>query len=983
MKINFLRISALSLALGLLLSGCLKDDSIKSGSSDSESSEIAIPSNSEIDARIFEALDLERPELASVAAYYAAGQHYLAARALLEYYRSRTDVPNVNVNLIAPSITDDEQAWADYALSTNDYRFYVEGYMDGDKPYSYAASKKVDWTARAADAEEHFGVHRLAWMAAQGKAYRVSLDENYTEEWMKVFSSWLENYPRPEGIDDYSADPASQPVEPEVAEQLYAWRPAEVVARLEDQCDLLYYFAQSSTLTPQFFSAFMSNVAEQADHVWQAASGAEDMDAELAHALFRAGSIFPELKNAAAWKQGGSGSMNEGVDTRIFEVLDLNYGGLSRVKSAYDLGDYRKALDELLNYYRSRRHGLNPNVDVAADTPSASYLKWAEQAFRENGYRFYVKNYFDASAGTEIPYSYMNADGGIDWTYWPTKDQEQRYQLHRHQWMIMQGRAYNTTKNEAYVENWKEVYADWIRQNPLPDVDLDYTKYPENQDPEYRNAGWSWRPLDVAARLIDRCAVLEYFQDSPSMTAEWLAEVLIRIDEETNHIIKNYSTTSNHLITQAQAVTFAGMLFPELKNSAAWKQSGGDVLSREVTAQYFPDGWLMDGDFSYHIGGIEDFRLSMLVAQLNGEADRFPASFVESMRKMTEVVMHMIYPNYNVSGPNNWAVPNMADTRAVSYTASVLMRNLTNYANLFPDNQEMLWMATNGKEGTMPETRVKTFPDGGYYVMRTGWTMEDMMMVLQNTPDGPAEQWHRQYDNNTFELWVKGRNFFPDSGAYSYGGNTESNAARAKYAATTAHNTLTLDGKNVASDGRLLKEDSASTSTFSYDYLVLENPSYSDLTHRRVVFLVDNKFWVILDEARGTAEGTVNLNFNITEGTESQVVLDSSEGGFHTAFADGNNLLVRTFVPSSNGRPTFNSREGFVSYNIDSSTPRQAYAIDVEKTADETLHYLTVLLPTSDASAATIVPNSTDINENSGTIRVTVDGTSYKLSYTL
>lgn len=234
--------------------------------------------------------------------------------------------------------------------------------------------------------------------------------------------------------------------------------------------------------------------------------------------------------------------------------------------------------------------------------------------------------------------------------------------------------------------------------------------------------------------------------------------MLTHLDEHANHIMNNYSTTSNHLITQAQAVTFAGMLFPELKNASAWKQSGTSVLSREVTGlQYFPDGWLMDGDLHYHISGIEDFRVSLEVAQRNGEESRFPENYVESMRKMTDVVMNMIYPDYTV--------PNMADTRRATWTASVLRRNLTNYYNLFPDNQQMLWMATGGAEGTMPETKVKTFPDGGYYVMRSGWTTSDMMMVLQNTPDGPSEQWHRQYDNNTFELWVKGRNFFPDSAA--------------------------------------------------------------------------------------------------------------------------------------------------------------------------------------------------------------------------
>ena len=597
--------------------------------------------------------------------------------------------------------------------------------------------------------------------------------------------------------------------------------------------------------------------------------------------------------------------MNEGIDASVFEVLNLDYSGLTKVKRAYDIGDYYMALEELMNYYRSRTHGLNPNVDLSSVTPTANELRWADYALRENDYRFYVNNYYDAAAGENVPYSYKSKSGdGIDWTIWPTGEQEQRYQLHRHQWMVPQAKTYYSSQDEKYALNWIEVYGDWIKQNPKPEQGTDVTNHA------------SWRPLDVAARLIDQCALLEYYHQSESVTIEWLTEVLKHLDEHANHIMNNYSADSNHRITQAQAVTFAGMLFPELKNAAAWKTSGTGVLGDAVTSEYFPDGWLKDGDLHYHISGIEDFRVSLDVAQRNGEESRFSSGYVESMRKMTDVVMNMIYPDYTV--------PNMADTRRATWTARVLQRNLTNYYNLFPDNEQMRWMATAGAEGTSPETKVKTFPDGGYYVMRTGWTVADMMMVLQNTPDGPSEQWHRQYDNNTFELWVKGRNFFPDSGCFSYEG----------------------------------------------------------LTHRRTIFMVDDKFNVILDAAYGSAAGTVNLNFNITEGTDAQVVYDTSEGGFHTAFADGNNLLVRTRASKSGA---YVQKTGFVSYNINQTAERKAYQLNLEKTADEpVVRYATVLLPTSDASAEEVSITLGDWSETGGSVRVQVGGVSYPaLSYTL
>ena len=964
MKRIFTEISAFAFIVAVLFSaGCLSDDLGRSDNgSGTGSTEPTIPDNSVIDAGMFSALNLDYPGLAAVKAYYDSDQYYLAAQALLEYYRGRTDVINGNVNLIAPSISAQEQEWADYALVKNEYRFYNGTYMDGDKPYSYLTSNKIDWAKRVSgDLEERYSLHRHQWMVPQGKAYRTSLDETYTTGWVTVYEDWLTNFPRPTGDVDYEADPSTQPEESR--EALYAWRPIDVAYRVENQCDLLYYFMQSTSFTPQLLSKFLANLTEQAEHIKAHYSEDADTKATEAHAVFRAGTIFPEMKKAEEWVESGSGSMNEGIDASVFEVLNLDYSGLTKVKRAYDIGDYYMALEELMNYYRSRTHGLNPNVDLSSVTPTANELRWADYALRENDYRFYVNNYYDAAAGENVPYSYKSKSGdGIDWTIWPTGEQEQRYQLHRHQWMVPQAKTYYSSQDEKYALNWIEVYGDWIKQNPKPEQGTDVTNHA------------SWRPLDVAARLIDQCALLEYYQQSESVTIEWLTEVLKHLDEHANHIMNNYSADSNHRITQAQAVTFAGMLFPELKNAAAWKTSGTGVLGDAVTSEYFPDGWLKDGDLHYHISGIEDFRVSLDVAQRNGEESRFSSGYVESMRKMTDVVMNMIYPDYTV--------PNMADTRRATWTARVLQRNLTNYYNLFPDNEQMRWMATAGAEGTIPETKVKTFPDGGYYVMRTGWTVADMMMVLQNTPDGPSEQWHRQYDNNTFELWVKGRNFFPDSGCFSYGGTSSSNADRRKYAASTAHNTVTLDNKNVSSDGKMLKQFSKSGSGHSYQALVLENPSYEGLTHRRTIFMVDDKFYVILDEAYGSAAGTGNLNFNITEGTDAQVVYDTSEGGFHTAFADGNNLLVRTRASKSGA---YVQKTGFVSYNINQTAERKAYQLNLEKTADEpVVRYATVLLPTSDASAEEVSITLGDWSETGGSVRVQVGGVSYPaLSYTL
>ena len=214
MKRIFTEISAFAFIVAVLFSaGCLSDDLGRSDNgSGIGSTEPTIPDNSVIDAGMFSALNLDYPGLAAVKAYYDSDQYYLAAQALLEYYRGRTDVINGNVNLIAPSISAQEQEWADYALVKNEYRFYNGTYMDGDKPYSYLTSNKIDWAKRVSgDLEERYSLHRHQWMVPQGKAYRTSLDETYTTGWVTVYEDWLTNFPRPTGDVDYEADPSTQP----------------------------------------------------------------------------------------------------------------------------------------------------------------------------------------------------------------------------------------------------------------------------------------------------------------------------------------------------------------------------------------------------------------------------------------------------------------------------------------------------------------------------------------------------------------------------------------------------------------------------------------------------------------------------------------------------------------------------------------------------------------------------------------------------
>lgn len=149
-------------------------------------------------------------------------------------------------------------------------------------------------------------------------------------------------------------------------------------------------------------------------------------------------------------------------------------------------------------------------------------------------------------------------------------------------------------------------------------------------------------------------------------------------------------------------------------------------------------------------------------------------------------------------------------------------------------------------------------------------------------------------------------------------------------------------------------------------------------------FYVNKKFFVLVDEGIGNAEGTINLSFNLCEGTASEVVMDTDKNGVHTAFSNNNNIIVRTFA---NKAVTCSPFTGRIAYLVDGAyNTRQSYTIDMNKSADETARYITVILPvngSTDTSSISAKFIDSGYSENSASVEVSVNGETHTLSYTL
>lgn len=671
------------------------------------------------------------------------------------------------------------------------------------------------------------------------------------------------------------------------------------------------------------------------------------------------------------YKNSGSSSSdeestlpNEAIEKSVFDAINLDYPGLEQVKAWYETGNYYSAAKALLDYYKGRTSIINPNVSLMNPTITADQQLFAD--FALDKYRFYVNANYYENKDKKQPWSLQNADKTINWNFKPTgADDEYQKQLHRHNWMPFQGKAYRVSNDEKYINSWKEVYTDWVKQNPKPETPNTTT----------------WWQLQVSTRIMGQTELFEYFKLSPNFTPEWLSFFLVHFAEHADYLAAHrYQDENNILLSQGTALTFAGTLFPEFKNAKKWQETGCNILNEQSQKQFLADGMLGDLSLHYHIGILDEFYNLRKLIQVNNLPENMLSPKIDGIiEKAAELVMHFTYPNYFTAATNDYCSSAFNDSWMK--TKNILRNNFLKYTEMFPSNQGLRYMATLGTEGKMPSTDIKVFETSGHYVLRNGWDKTSTMLIhSNNNSTDEIEIWsHNQPDNGTFELYHNGRNFFPDSGVSSYVGDAAANQLRNWFRQTIAHNTLTLNDKNITTtQGKLIKQVEGST-----ELIVTENQGYTNFKHRRAIFFVDKKFFVLVDEGLGSATGTANLYFHLCE-KDSPVTLDENNSGAYTSFTDGNNLLVRSFGSDA---ITFKPFDGRIAYKTDGTyDTRKAYSLNIEKSASNPARYITVLLPTADASSHTIAAAFTDAGKDINkevSIKVTIDGQDYILSYKL
>lgn len=591
------------------------------------------------------------------------------------------------------------------------------------------------------------------------------------------------------------------------------------------------------------------------------------------------------------------------INKETFSTINLNYPGLEKVKAQVQSGNYRAAAVALLAYYRSKSKEPDFSAaeeDIELNQPVSKITRaTADSALQHR---------FQPHKG----YGFFNYGQDINWQYWPVKDNEVRWQLHRVKWWQSMALVYRATKEERYAQEWMFQFSDWARKNPLG-LSKDNDKY-------------AWRPLEVSDRILNLAPSFNIFVHSPHFTPGFLTDFLGSYQQQADYLSHNYADRGNHRLFEAQRVLFAGVSFPEFKNSAAWREGGVAILNDEIKKQVYPDGVQWELSPNYHVAMINTFLSALRSAQKAGMEQLFPSSYKQTVEKMILATINFSFPDYTY--------PVFGDAKLVE--KSSMLKSYGSWAKAFPDNEVIRYFATDGKKGETPSYLSQGLTTSGFYTFRNGWKTDATVMVLKASPPGA---FHAQPDNGTFELWVKGRNFTPDAGCYVYAGDSTIMKLRDWYRQSRVHSTLTLNNENMVITKAARQQWKTAD---DLDVLSYTNPSYVKLDHQRTVLFVDQKYFIIVDRAVGEAKGTVGVHFQLKE--KSNPVFDLERKRVYTSFRDGNNLLIQ----SLNTDPvSLQEEDGKVSYSYRQELVRPAFVFEKSKPGAASQTFVTVLYPYS------------------------------------
>jgi hypothetical protein len=518
------------------------------------------------------------------------------------------------------------------------------------------------------------------------------------------------------------------------------------------------------------------------------------------------------------------------VTRLLHEKIKPGLPGLDKFYSAADAGNWKTACKALRAYF-TLAHKTDGPPDAKYDLTRA-------------------KNY--ASGRLEFAGLARQEVVPIDWSYQKTTDwYEHKNFLNRGSVLGIPMTAYYCTGDQMWARQFRDVFYDWLDANPKPTV-MSGADYP------------AWRTLDSAARLGHLQVSLPRATVGKDINDELWANLLFSIWEHCDYLKNDNFTGGNWLAINSAAVMSTALDFPEFVDQKVWLAFGKTSFETNVMRDVHPDGKEVED-----APGYVAFAYAGMFGTL-ASLDKAGIAVSDEARSRMNKVQDFLGA---VTQPNGKA-PAIGDSNGGD------MYSLNRSWPYFK-REDIRYILTQGKEGTVPGFTSINFPNGGWSIMRSAYDekpYENARHLVFKSSSGS----HGHLDVMNITNYAYGRPLLIDPGIRSYEG-----ADVERFLHTSYHNTICVDGKSQSrgpGKTQLWKSDQ------TMDYLYGSHEDYKALVHRRAVIFVKPDYWIVHDDITGEGSHTYDQNWHFNE--DAGLVEDPITRAVHTSYATGGNLLM-------------------------------------------------------------------------------------------
>jgi asparagine synthase (glutamine-hydrolysing) len=420
-------------------------------------------------------------------------------------------------------------------------------------------------------------------------------------------------------------------------------------------------------------------------------------------------------------------------------------------------------------------------------------------------------------------------------------------------------RAYWRSGDRRYADFFWTILESWRSANP-PQLGPNWKC---GQETSIRIMAWCfalWGFLDCEATTPGRVAML----------VEMLAVSGRRVEANLSYAINQQN---NHGISEAAGLFTLGVLFPEMRIAAHWRDVGSSVLARLAKELVYDDGGFSQHSLNYHRHMLHCFTWAVKL----GDVRTSPLAPIVKDRLARAVEFELAVQDPHTGavskiGPDDGSLVlpltncGYEDFRPGIQLASALTGNGRVYDE-GPWDEALFWIAGDEPVGGHVRATTESFSgdESGVYTIRNddGLAVFRCMRKFRHRP--------AHADLLNVDIWWRGSNVAIDAGTFSY---NDPRSPALDFEGTRTHNTVSVDGADqMQRASRFLwapwargwvKADGKSG---DIPYLEGSHDGYQRLDSQlrvvRALALIQPDVWIIADEVNGSRAHDVALHWLI------------------------------------------------------------------------------------------------------------------------